>query len=737
MLGGVRVKKAALLCVALIATLSSSAVLADDAVQAAAPAATNIVQPAPTQEVKTDAPVTTAAPTEKPTEKSSEKPTEKSSEKHDAKWYWENEQDPRFKAASGDFKNFKPDDETQTCSHDTHATPFNRQVRGANLGGWLVLEPWLTPSLFYQFLSTQERFGDKAPEKTAMDQYTFCTALGPEEANRQLRIHWANWVTEDDIKEMADAGVNSLRVPVGDWMFTPYEPYIGCTDGAVEELDRVADLAQKYNIDLLLDIHGLIGSQNGFDNSGKASAVKWTSLASTQPVGTTTFEHWPIRMAEWAGTFDPVNHNYSSINYNNLNQSLTAVAEIINRYANHPAILGLQPVNEPWELTPIQVLKDYYWKSYKRVKALAPHWKFVLHDSFRFGVQYWSTFMKGCPDIALDTHIYQAWMNPGTQADFFSNACQQKYTITTMENALMPVIVGEWSLGTDNCAMWLNGFNDNLPGFPKVMCKLEKCPIDSTYLGKGFPGTPLDVTKPIQGPYGTGVSGPSFGKCPITSDSAFEQDDDIEFTRNLNLKKLNAFALGHGWYFWNFKTEIGTKWNFLALIRQGAFPKNITSYSDKDGVFSACDKEDKGEFVCAAKRGVKAYELKNGLAFACNAPGMDCKDIKKRFLTLEEQCDWAFNEYWHLNRESGATCDFGGAAHLLNIPDKDLPTPNETATHSSGDGVDSLAHGSSIGIIGLVGVGVVVVGITATAIYRWKQRRSRRGQYSPIGGRRA
>ena len=28
--------------------------------------------------------------------------------------------------------------------------------------------------------------------------------------------------------------------------------------------------------------------------------------------------------------------------------------------------------------------------------------------------------------------------------------------------------VGEWSLATDNCAMWLNGFQDNLPGFPQV-----------------------------------------------------------------------------------------------------------------------------------------------------------------------------------------------------------------------------------------------------------------------------
>jgi glucan 1,3-beta-glucosidase len=25
-------------------------------------------------------------------------------------------------------------------------------ITGVNLGGWMVLEPWITPSLFYRFL---------------------------------------------------------------------------------------------------------------------------------------------------------------------------------------------------------------------------------------------------------------------------------------------------------------------------------------------------------------------------------------------------------------------------------------------------------------------------------------------------------------------------------------------------------------------------------------------------------
>ncbi len=35
-------------------------------------------------------------------------------------------------------------------------------------------------------------------------------------------------------RQLSELGVNTLRVPVGDWMYKPYEPFIGCWDGAVE-----------------------------------------------------------------------------------------------------------------------------------------------------------------------------------------------------------------------------------------------------------------------------------------------------------------------------------------------------------------------------------------------------------------------------------------------------------------------------------------------------------------------
>lgn len=111
-----------------------------------------------------------------------------------------------------------------TCAEDRHTTPFLKQIRGVNLGGWLVLEPWITPSLFYQFLGADEQWGDQTAQKVGMDTYSFCEALGPEEGNRQLRRHWAAWVTEADIRTLFSLNLDTLRIPIGDWMWRPYGP---------------------------------------------------------------------------------------------------------------------------------------------------------------------------------------------------------------------------------------------------------------------------------------------------------------------------------------------------------------------------------------------------------------------------------------------------------------------------------------------------------------------------------
>jgi glucan 1,3-beta-glucosidase len=62
-------------------------------------------------------------------------------------------------------------------------TTTGKAIMGTNIGGWMVLEPWITPSLFYRFL-------DKKKGETALDSYTLCEVLGAEEGNRVMREHW-------------------------------------------------------------------------------------------------------------------------------------------------------------------------------------------------------------------------------------------------------------------------------------------------------------------------------------------------------------------------------------------------------------------------------------------------------------------------------------------------------------------------------------------------------------------
>ena len=81
---------------------------------------------------------------------------------------------------------------------------------GTNAGGWMVLEPGITPSLFYRFLG-------KEKGHVGWDSYTFCEALGPVEGNQVMKAHWDSFYNETSIADLASRGVEIARLPIGDW----------------------------------------------------------------------------------------------------------------------------------------------------------------------------------------------------------------------------------------------------------------------------------------------------------------------------------------------------------------------------------------------------------------------------------------------------------------------------------------------------------------------------------------
>ncbi|KAG6900511.1 hypothetical protein C0993_009464 [Termitomyces sp. T159_Od127] len=69
------------------------------------------------------------------------------------------------------------------------------KVRGVNLGGWLVLEPWITPSIF-----------DNTGDSRIIDEYTFGQYQDHAKALSTLQAHWDSWITESDFQAIAAAG---------------------------------------------------------------------------------------------------------------------------------------------------------------------------------------------------------------------------------------------------------------------------------------------------------------------------------------------------------------------------------------------------------------------------------------------------------------------------------------------------------------------------------------------------
>jgi len=474
-------------------------------------------------------------------------------------------------------------------------------------------------------------------------------------------------------------------------------------------------------------------SQNGFDNSGKATHLEWTSeFKNKWPEGeSATFLHWPIRAAEWMGTFDKETLTYPVINRDNIDHALTAITNLVDRYKDHPAVLGLQPLNEPWEFTPMDELKTYYWDGYLIMKRAAPTWKYVMHDAFLFELKIWGGFMDGCPDRALDTHIYQAWRAPSSRVAFYQEACSWKRRIAEMELAFGPVIVGEWSLATDNCAMWLNGFNDNLPGYPVLPCKFVTC--TDPYMGMDQPGTPVDPGQPYLGPYGSGISGPVWGECPVGRDWLKEHDTNVkagmdwvhappeappgrdgtdEVMAHLARKKISAFAgVGHGYYFWNFRTDLPEPgWSYLLASERGWIPRGSF---ETDHIQNACRREDGSEYKCVARRRKNNEKyVRIQVVWALNKTNPDADYSYVDDLSgdaLYAEADQVYNAFWQANMLNGTTCDFAGTAELEFSDDyeegddefDDTWTPDDTG---NGEDDDTVSKHDAVmtGFIGLL-----------------------------------
>jgi aryl-phospho-beta-D-glucosidase BglC (GH1 family) len=118
------------------------------------------------------------------------------------------------------------------------------QLRGINLGNWLVPEGYM--------------FGlDGGPASPREIEAFVSELIGPADATQFWHAFRRAYITEEDIRFLSQAGVNSIRIPLHYKFFMP-----GNEEGFTL-VDRVVGWARKYHIYVVLDLHCAPGGQTG------------------------------------------------------------------------------------------------------------------------------------------------------------------------------------------------------------------------------------------------------------------------------------------------------------------------------------------------------------------------------------------------------------------------------------------------------------------------------------------
>ncbi|KAH8100877.1 glycoside hydrolase [Cristinia sonorae] len=390
-------------------------------------------------------------------------------------------------------------------------TPFNygsAPIRGVNLGGWFVLEPWITPSIF-----------QNTNNSGIIDEYSMGQILGHDVMLDILTPHWETWITEDDFKDIAAAGLNHVRIPLGYWSVpltssdtnynTSVSPYV---PGAWPYFLQALSWAKSNNLHVIVDLHGAPGSQNGFDNSGQRTGnPTWGNDAAT--VGR-TLDVLKFVAGKAGGMID--------------------VLELLNEPTAYRA--GIP-----------DVLRKFWRDGYNVVRqAAGDDIKVMIGDGF-LGVENWSNFLTypSAQGVFMDFHSYQIFNYNQielSRPDHIKYSCQVLDELRSFEQSNIFTIIGEWSSAITDCAKWLNGRG-----------------VGARWDGTWQPG--------LQ----------TFGSCDGYTGSMDDFSDDYKtFLRQYFESQVEIGEGIQGWVYWTWKAENADDWSYQKGLEGGWIPQDPT-----------------------------------------------------------------------------------------------------------------------------------------------------------------
>ena len=259
-------------------------------------------------------------------------------------------------------------------------------LRGINLGGWMLQEPYL-----FQFTGaadSQHEFKEKLVE-----------FIGQENTDNFYNAWYENFITQGDVDSLASNGYNSIRLPMHYDLFTlpiQDEPVSGentWINLGFSMVDNLLDWCESNNMYLILDLHAAPGGQ-GFGSDINDYNPNLPSLWESEENKNKTIALWG-KLAErysnepWIGGYDLLNETHWNLAENELRNFYIDVTNEIRQYdQNHIIFIegngyandfsGLTP---PWDDNMVYSFHKYWsfndsldWITWIRNEYGVPLW---------------------------------------------------------------------------------------------------------------------------------------------------------------------------------------------------------------------------------------------------------------------------------------------------------------------------------------------------------------------------
>ena len=385
-----------------------------------------------------------------------------------------------------------------------------------NLGGWLSLEPFITPSLF-----------NYDPKLGIIDEWTLCSHLGSQCAST-LEQHYSSFVTEQTFADIASAGLDHVRIPYSYWAVQTYDgdPYVFRTSWRY--LLRGIEWARKHGLRINLDLHALPGSQNGWNHSGRQGAIGWMNgTAGAQNVQRSLDIH------------DRLSKFFAQDRYRN----------IISHYglANEPRMTYL----------PMADVMSWTQKAAALVRKNGVADAVVVFGDGFCGLNKWQGQPNG-NNLALDVHQYVIFNNAQivfNHSDKIRYACKgwTEQTLQSMDTAtgFGSTLVAEWSQADTDCAQYLGNVNNGNRwtgtynvGNDTLNALTPRCPTTDA-------------------------------RCDCNTanaDPSRYSDTYKKFLLMFAEAQMYSFEKGLGWWYWTWDTESAPQWSYKQGLAAGILP---------------------------------------------------------------------------------------------------------------------------------------------------------------------